>query len=134
MFIEKMRNGIIGLMFGRRVFNPPTEYWIGVSTVAINPDGTGIVEPNNSTNYRRVRILNSTTNFAVPANGKVTNLTKIEFPELNTECGSAKAYFISDTETGNAIMYQNLSEVDWRPLPANSTLYINVGDAEFTCI
>ncbi|MEG2916073.1 MAG: hypothetical protein RR839_06505 [Oscillospiraceae bacterium] len=134
MFTDRIRNAIMGLMFGRREFISPAKFYFGISTSDIAKDGSGIIEPSPATGYKRVEIINSAATFAVPAEGKVTNLVEIRMNELNTNCGTATHYFLSETIGGNAIMFQKLKPAECRPLPEFSTLYINAGDAVFTWV
>lgn len=87
----------------------PENYYIGLSLTAPNIDGTGVSEPSEDAGYRRIKL----TGLSEPVNGTVTNTQAINFDESSDDWGIITHYVIydsPDTETGNLLMYDELSK------------------------
>lgn len=88
--------------------NPPipSEMWIGLSTTAPNPNGTGYTEPSSGTGYARVRL----DMLGEPNTGVVTNTANIDFNESTASWGTVTHFVIFDAQNdGNLLQYGALS-------------------------
>jgi hypothetical protein len=126
-------NKILGLRLGNRSADSVNTWYVGVSTTSISEDGSGISEPSDSNGYRRVAIQNNSSNFTAPANMAVKNTNPIVFDEVTADCGTVTDIFLSDVATGGKAAYYGKFTVP-RPMPAQSNLTINAGDASFKIV
>lgn len=102
-------NRLNNYLFGATSFTPNGTYYIGLSTTAINADGTGVIEPTGG-GYQRVAVTNNKTNFTDSTGGIVQNKVQFEFPESTTAWGTITHVFISDgPTTGNVLYYDALT-------------------------
>jgi len=97
-------NKIMDYNFGGTDYILPDNYYIGLSTTAINADGTGATEPVGN-GYARVEISNDKVNFGVSANGSLTNLSLIIFPQASGSWGSITHILFSDSLSGGNILF-----------------------------
>lgn len=97
-------NRLNNYLFGATSFTPNGTYYIGLSTTAINADGTGVTEPTGG-GYQRVAVTNNKTNFTDSTGGTVQNKVQFEFPESTTAWGTITHVFIVDSLTGGNILY-----------------------------
>lgn len=97
-------NKVNDYLFGKTAYTPPTNYYIGLSTTAINAAGTGATEPSGGA-YARVSVANSKTTFSNSASGKLSNKVQIEFPESTASWGTITYVFIADAASGGHILY-----------------------------
>lgn len=126
-------NKILGLRLGNRSADSVNTWYVGVSTTSISEDGSGISEPSDSNGYKRVAIQNNSSNFTAPANMTVKNTNPIVFDEVTADCGTVTDIFLSDAATGGKAAYYGKFAVP-RPMPAQSNLTINAGDASFKIV
>jgi hypothetical protein len=126
-------NRILGLRLGNRSADSVNTWYVGVSTTSISEDGSGISEPSDSNGYHRVAIQNNSSNFTSPANMTVKNTNPIVFDEVTADCGTVTDIFLSDVETGGKAAYYGKFTIP-RPMPAQSNLTINAGDASFKIV
>ena len=129
MLIDRYRNGIIGEILGKIEFVVPDTIYMGISTTPVNNDGSGITEPSAASGYARVQLPNNSNTWNTPVSGTVTNKIIIQFPELQTDSGTAVAYFLAEGSTGSAFWADSLSAP--RVLSQFTTLYINPSEAQF---
>lgn len=104
-------NRLNNYLFGSTSFTPNGTYYIGLSTTAINANGTGVTEPTGG-GYKRVAVTNNKTNFTDSTGGIVQNKAQFEFPESTTAWGTITHVFISDGPTtggGNVLYYDALT-------------------------
>lgn len=84
----------------------PTEFYIGLSSTAPNPEGTNVGEPSSGSGYARVKL----TSLSEPSNGVVTNESAINFSESTASWGTITHFVIYDSASGgNLLMYGALS-------------------------
>jgi hypothetical protein len=95
-------NTILDEYFGKVIPTIPTNYYMGVSTTAIQNDGTGATEPTDVA-YSRVLIPNTKVSFTNANNGSLTNAVEFEFPESQTSWGIITHFFLADAITGGNI-------------------------------
>lgn len=107
----------------------PNTYYFGISTTPINTDGSGITEPSTASGYVRVALPNTSATWNDPTDGTVSNKIEIKFPELQVDSGTAVAYFLSDSISGNAFWYDQMTNP--RPLAQYTTVFINPGEGQF---
>lgn len=127
------KEAIAGAYFGKLSPAVPDTLYLGISTSAIGTDGGGIVEPSSSAGYVRKSVANNSTEWDV-TNGVVTNKNEITMSKLSSGSGNGVALFLSDSPTGNAIIWQNLIEEDYRPLAKNSYVFFTPGDVLFRIV
>lgn len=104
-------NRLNNYLFGATSFTPNGTYYIGLSTTAINANGTGVTEPTGG-GYKRVAVTNNKTNFTDSTGGIVQNKVQFEFPESTKAWGTITHVFISDGPTtggGNILYYDALT-------------------------
>lgn len=126
-------NKILGMRLGNRSADSVTTWYVGVSTTSISDDGSGISEPSPTNGYKRVAIQNNSSNFTAPANMTVKNTNPIVFDEVTADCGTVTDIFLSSSETGGKASYYGKFTIP-RPMPAQSNLTINAGDASFKIV
>jgi len=127
-----IKNGLAGILAGRRTWLPPENFYLGLSTNTIASDGTGIVEPASTSGYARVQIVNSDASFAAPVGGAVTNTVDFHFNEITEYAGIARDWFIASAATGsNAIIWGKFATGDEKTLQAGLTIHVNVGNLKF---
>ena len=104
-FTNYLENNILDHIFGGGNYARPITVQVGLSTTAINEDGTGITEPQAADGYERATVDNNTTTWedAVTAEagewaGQGTKLNKIDivFPEATGGWGEVTHFFIAD--------------------------------------
>lgn len=102
-------NRILDRNFGGTAYSPPSSYFFGLSTTAIQIDGTGATEPSGGA-YARVALVNDKTNWGTASNGSLTNSTAVTFVESTASWGTITTVFISDALTsGNIWFYDTLT-------------------------
>lgn len=121
MFTSKYLN-VIGVIVGQSFTKANTLYF-GVSTSAINADGSGISEPSSGSGYARYAIINNTTNWTMVSDGVFTNALSIKMNDITSDSGVATYWFLSETVDGNAVIFDKFENP--RPLVTNSNIYIN---------
>ena len=95
-------NRILDRYFGNTNFTPATNYYLGISTTAPQPDGTGITEPVGN-GYARVLMANTKISFTDAVDGSVQNEIEFQFPEATGSWGVITHFFISDASSGGNI-------------------------------
>lgn len=103
-------NKLLDYNFGSTAYTLPENYYIALSTTAIQADGTGCTEPSGNS-YARVQVPNNKTQFSVSQNGILKNLEQIQFPESTGNWGTIINIAIFDAPTdGNLLYYDSLTE------------------------
>ena len=125
------RNRIANREFGREAGNnPPSAYFIALSTTTPTVAGAGFTEPQFS-GYARVSVDNNkTTGFENANNGVVRNISSRSFPDSTAPQGTMTHWGIFDTASGGNLLYFGaLSE----PLviAAGSRVIIDAGALQF---
>ena len=101
-------NKILNRYFGNVSDTVASTLYLGLSTTAINNDGTGATEPSGG-GYARVAVVNNKTNWSNASNGILSNLTELSFPESSTSWGTVSHVFLSDTIGGTPIYFDALA-------------------------
>lgn len=118
-------NKIIDYNFGGTTYTVPTTLYFGLSTTAINIDGTGATEPSGGS-YARVALTNNKTNWSVASNGIITNSTAITFPTSTASWGTITYVAIWDALTvGNIWWYDALTPS--RSVASSTTVLFAIG-------
>ena len=112
-------NKILDRYFGNVGDTVAGTLYLGLSTTAINNDGTGATEPSGG-GYARVVVTNNKTNWSNASNGILSNLTELSFPESSTSWGTVSHVFLSDTIGGAPIYFDALATP--RAVQAQTTL------------
>ncbi len=112
-------NKILNRYFGNVSDTVASTLYLGLSTTAINNDGTGATEPSGG-GYARVAVVNNKTNWSNASNGILSNLTELSFPESSTSWGTVSHVFLSDTIGGAPIYFDALATP--RAVQAQTTL------------
>lgn len=97
-------NKILDRNFGATAYTPPATMYFGLSTTAIQIDGTGATEPSGG-NYARVAATNDKTTWGTASNGALTNSVAITFPESSASWGTITHVFIADASSGGNIWW-----------------------------
>lgn len=118
-------NAALDKFFGATNFTSPATLYVGLSTTAISIDGTGATEPSGGA-YARVAVTNNKTNWATAANGSLSNLTAITFPESTASWGTITHVFISDASTGGSIWFYDALTFS-RIVQSATTVQFSVG-------
>lgn len=100
-------NRNIDYNFGNTSYSPPTTYYFGLSTTAINFNGTGATEPSGGS-YARVAFTNNKTNWNNASNGELTNAVVIQFPESTASWGTVTHVFMSDASSAGNIWWYDV--------------------------
>lgn len=112
-------NKILNRYFGNVSDTVASTLYLGLSTTAINNDGTGATEPSGG-GYARVAVVNNKTNWSNASNGILSNLTELSFPESSASWGTVSHVFLSDTIGGAPIYFDALATP--RAVQAQTTL------------
>ena len=112
-------NKILNRYFGNVSDTVASTLYLGLSTTAINNDGTGATEPSGG-GYARVAVVNNKTNWSNASNGILSNLTQLSFPESSASWGTVSHVFLSDTIGGAPIYFDALATP--RAVQAQTTL------------
>jgi hypothetical protein len=88
----------------------PSTLYLMLSSTAISADGTGATEPSGGS-YTRVAITSSSSYWSTPSNGRISNLTKLDFPQATSDWGTMTYVALTDASTGvgNIRYYQALT-------------------------
>jgi len=104
-----LENKILDYIFSRTSYIVPTILYLGVSTTAVQEDGTGITEPTDSV-YERLTITNNATNFPAAVDSIKQNAVRFDFEVATESWGTITHFFISDAITGgNILIYGTLT-------------------------
>ncbi len=112
-------NKILNRYFGNVSDTVASTLYLGLSTTAINNDGTGATEPSGG-GYARVAVVNNKTNWSNASNGILSNLTELSFPESSVSWGTVSHVFLSETIGGAPIYFDALATP--RAVQAQTTL------------
>ena len=112
-------NKILNRYFGNVSDTVASTLYLGLSTTAINNDGTGATEPSGG-GYARVAVVNNKTNWSNASNGILSNLTELSFPESSASWGTVSHVFLSETIGGAPIYFDALATP--RAVQAQTTL------------
>ena len=104
-FTNHLEIGLLDHVFGGGDYVRPAVLHVGLSTTAINEDGTGITEPAAADGYARVAVDNNTITWEDAATategvhagkGLKTNKITIEFPEATADWATVTHMFLTD--------------------------------------
>lgn len=99
------KQSILRYLFGSNSFTPPANYYIGVSTTAINDDGTGATEPVD-VNYARIQVTNNNASWEdIPLEFGRRNLIDLEWSPATISWGTVTYMFIASEATGLNLKY-----------------------------
>ena len=101
-------NKILDRYFGNVGDTVAGTLYLGLSTTAINNDGTGATEPSGG-GYARAAVTNNKTNWSTSSNGILNNLTELSFPESSASWGTISHVFLSDSIGGAPIYFDALT-------------------------
>lgn len=130
-FTDYLEDRLLDLQFGNVAYSPTTTLYVGLSSTAINDDGTGVTEPTTG-GYARVAVPNDTTNWTDLAGGGKQNGTVIEFPQATADYGNPIThFFIADTATtGGIIAYNALGTA--KTITTGDTASFGIGSLTIT--
>jgi hypothetical protein len=95
--------------FGGTAYTPPATYYFGLSTTAVQIDGTGATEPSGGA-YARIALTNDKTKWGTAANGALTNSAAVTYVESTTSWGTITHVFMSDAlSAGNVWWFDTLT-------------------------
>lgn len=98
-FVDYLELKTLDYLFGNVAFTPASILYVGLSTTAINDDGTGATEPSSG-GYARVAVPNNSAGWSAASGGQKTNGTAIIFPTASAAWGNVTYFFISDASSG----------------------------------
>lgn len=87
-------------LFGKGVYTPPTNIFVGLSTANPQDDGSGLAEP--AAGYARVQT--SPSDWTVAANGSLTNANTITFPTSTGSWGTINYVALFDAASGGNML------------------------------
>jgi len=125
-------------MFGQLgIATAPDTWYVGILTSSIpatSLDGDISGKELDLTGYSRVALANTSDNFTVTSSTSilsyVVNKNDIIFPKIGGSTnGTVAGFFLSDTETGNAYIWGNMTTT--RTVYANSAVIIKAGALQF---
>jgi hypothetical protein len=106
-FSDYWENKILGHIFGKGSYTPPTIY-VGLSTVDPTDDGSGLAEPSGN-GYARTQTSASDWNAA--SNGSLDNASDITFAQATGSWGTITHFALFDAVTaGNMLAHGVLSQ------------------------
>lgn len=118
-------NRILDYNFGQTSYTVPSTLYMGLSTTTVGNDGSGATEPSGN-NYARVAITNNKSNFAVAANGLLTNAAQFTFNESSASWGTITYIAFWDALTGGNIWYFEALSVP-KTVQAQTTVLFSIG-------
>lgn len=124
MISNSQANKILDRYFGNVSDTVTTNLYIGLSTTAINADGTGATEPSGG-NYARVLIANNKVSWGNASNAVLSNLIEVSFPESTTSWGTITHIFLANAISGQPIYFDALATP--RQVQAQTTLIFATG-------
>lgn len=84
---EEFANPILDYWFGREVFTPPSDYYMGITKEIPRDNGAGFIEPEDSS-YDRVKLPNNKITFSDSENKTVVIKIGAKFPRAKIDWGS----------------------------------------------
>ena len=81
----------------------PGTYYLALSTTEPLKDGTGVTEPDASSGYARIALVD----LADAVDGTVTNTTSLSWNELSTDQGVASYWAMFDAPSGGNLLMSN---------------------------
>ena len=121
-------NKILDKTNGAVNFTEPSIWYVALSTTPISIDGTGATEPSGS-GYARKDIPNNKTNWGTASNGKLSNLTSVQFAESSGSWGTITTVAIYDALTGGNIWYYGDLDTS-RTVATSTTVLFDVAGIE----
>ena len=95
---EVLEMALLDLVWGADAYTPAADLYVGLSTTAINNDGTGITEPDALDGYARVQVTNDLTEWPAAASGGPAtkqNANEIAFPTASGTWGQVTHFFFA---------------------------------------
>ena len=98
-------NVILDHLFGRSpVLVPPENFFLGVSSTQISPEGIGFTEPTHG-NYNRLQLPNNKNTFTFADNKSITLAREFRFPNSTAPWGNMTHFFIADAPNGGNVWW-----------------------------
>lgn len=131
-FERELLDHAFGGNTGGNVYTPPATLYIGLSTSAINEDGSGITEPSGNA-YARVAVANTSANWAAAAGSPSakTNAVAINFPQASGSWGTITHLFISDAASGGNVLVKSAVGTS-KTIASGDTASFAIGDISIT--
>src|SRR5690554_300091 len=101
-FTEALEKALLDLVWGGSAYSAAANLYIGLSTTAINNDGTGITEPDPLDAYARVEVTNDATEWPNTTAGGPSvkqNANELSFPTATGSWGTVTHFFFSTDPT-----------------------------------
>lgn len=106
-FNNYLELAVLDHVFSATSYASPATLYVGLSTTAVQEDGTGITEPGGGA-YARVAVTNNNTNWPtatlVSGLGTKSNGTPITFPQATGAWGTVMDFFVADANVGGNIL------------------------------
>lgn len=125
-FTNYLEAAVLDLVLGNVSFTPASPIYVGLSTTAINDDGSGITEPSGG--YARVAMPNNSAGWNAASGGNKTNGTAIIFPTASASWGQVTYFFIADGSGGGANVWVKGSVNPSQTINQNDSVRFAVSD------
>jgi len=102
-FTDYLENRLLDHFYGGAASVAPVIVYLGLSTTAINDDGTGITEPVGGS-YARITVTNNATNWPAASGGAKSNGVAFTTATATGSWGTITHAFFSDASSGGNIL------------------------------
>lgn len=107
----------------------PSSYYLAVSSGEPMSDGTGVVEPNASSGYARVKM----TGMNPAVDGATKNSTSISWPKVTVNAGEISYWAMFDAQAGGNLLMGGALD-DLKHLDAGTTFTIDPNGLELKLV
>jgi hypothetical protein len=120
---------VLGREFGAEPYTEPTNWFLGVSTTPIQPDGSGVTEPDDGM-YERVLIENISFEWENTLSGEGRqNVNFLEFPRAAVDWDTVVAAALFEDETTTTPAY--FADLEYTKIVQfNDSLIIEPGELQ----
>lgn len=129
-FADYLENKLLDHVFGATPYTAPATLYVGLSTTAINDNGSGITEPSGGA-YARVAVTNNTTNWPNASGGAKSNGTTITFPPATAGWGTQIWAFVADAASGGNILGKG-ALANSRAVNSGDTVRFDAGELDLS--
>lgn len=128
-------NQIANHVFGGTTYTPVTTWYVGLSTTAIQTDGSGYTEPSsvNVSGYARKSYTNA-SGFTI-ADGEAKNTNEIRFDEMThslTTNPEITHWFLCEESSGTPTILLHGALDNSRILQSGTTIYFKANELKVT--
>jgi hypothetical protein len=95
-------NKILGHVFGKASYTPPSFIYLGLSSSDPLVDGTGIVEPSDG----YARVTTTPSDWDTPSGGVLYNASVFTFPVATGAWTTVSYFFLSDSFSNGNLLFR----------------------------